>query len=104
MALLGDAVVTGGVVAVALGALEVAKLAILRLYHRHNHKGNHKHNPGASGTIRVDERFVALITANGTKIDQNLELTKGVLTTLQEQGKTLVEIKTMMRGWKGGGA
>ncbi len=97
MLILEDAVVTGGVVAVALGALEVAKLSITRLYHRHNGRGKHKMETSA----HIDERFVAMVTANGIKIDQMMAGQAEVLLEMRAQGKSLVVIKTLLGTQRG---
>ena len=76
---IAESIVTGGVVAVAIGAIEVAKLSIAKRNHKHGH------SEGKDILIKVTE--------NGTKIDENNSVMKDLLNEIKAQGKTLVEIR-----------
>ncbi len=89
---LAESAMTAGAVAIALGAIEVAKLAVAKRNHRHPKNG-------MNSTGQINERFVAMVTANGTKIDQSNEVMKEVLSVMQDQAKTLVKIEATMHAY-----
>ena len=88
--MLAEAITTGGVLAVALGAIEIAKAAIAKK------NGNKNGNKNDTSHVREIKEFVAMATANGQKIDQNEKTLGQMLNELRSQTASLGAIETVI--------
>ncbi len=76
-----ESLTTGGVVVLAISAMEVAKLALAK----------------RNGKPSAQSEFVRLATLNGAKIDGHTESVKEMLTELRAHTVVLTEIKTVLK-------